>query len=52
MKKVIYSQQDKLPSELIGHLYFEIDLGEGKDHKEIEVVTDEDGIIKEAHEAG
>jgi hypothetical protein len=51
MQKIIYTKADTLPSSLIGRLYFEVDLKEGGNHKKIEVITDQDGIIKEANAA-
>jgi hypothetical protein len=51
MQKIIYTKADILPSSLIGRLYFEVDLKESSDHKKIKVITDEDGIIKEANAA-
>jgi hypothetical protein len=51
MQKIIYTKADILPSSLVGRLYFEVDLKAVDDHKKIEVITDEDGIIKEAKPA-
>ena len=47
MQKTIYIKPDTMPSSLIGRLYFEVDLKKGDDHKKIEVLTDDDGIITE-----